>query len=304
MAAREKWLRAARHLPAPLFRWAERKIWSGPFRHLRGLDPEISATVHPDGRWTLEKSGMRPVQSVPLESLGRIGIPVSIVATGPSARDHRWQTGRGIVAVNGAPTFLAGLGIQPDLLVVTDPKFAETGRAHFKKAPGLPLVTTFKAASALAVHAPEELANRPFAIIERVNAWHGVPALSLKKLVALNEASGTPFYFTDGDQNQPKAGWSMAPALGFFSGCNVVFAALQVVVGLGAREIEIIGMDLSGHGRVYQEGSAPQPSLLEAQYEEFILPSFAVMHRALEGSDIRIRNLSPVCPLPREFFQP
>ena len=97
-------------------------------------------------------------------------------------------------------------------------------------------------------------------------------------------------------------GWSRRPELGFFSGCTVVFAALQVVVGLGARDIEIIGMDLSNQGHAYQEGEGTLPSTLTLDYADRILPSFELMHEALRNTGVVVRNLSPVCPLPRRLF--
>lgn len=308
LVVRSKCLKAVARLPAPVRRWAERKVWSGPFLHMRSPTPEITVEIGLDGHWIFKRNAVSQAESLPLERLvGRIDRPVSVIATGPTARNHGWESirqgGRFVVAVNGAATFLKSLGIVPDLLVVTDPMFALSGADHFRNAPGIPLVTTWRAASTLVMEAPAELCKRPFSIIERVNAWYGVPAVSLGELYAINRDSGSPFHFPEDQKLQLKVGWSNSPQQGFFSGCNVVLAALQVVVGLGATHIEIVGMDLSDQGRIYEEGLNPQPSLLQAQYEKFIRPSFEVMHRALKGSGVNIRNVSPVCPLPQELFQ-
>ena len=61
-------------------------------------------------------------------------------------------------------------------------------------------------------------------------------------------------------------------------------------------------MDLTSSGRAYDEAANARASLLEKQYEDFILPTFRMMNRALRGTDVRIRNLSPVCRLPAEIF--
>ena len=82
----------------------------------------------------------------------------------------------------------------------------------------------------------------------------------------------------------------------------MTFVALQIAVRLGARDIEIVGMDLSSAPRVYSEGGKALPNSLESHYRPVILPSFQAMHRALAGSGITVRNLSPVCPLPAELF--
>lgn len=304
--ARVKWLNAIRGLPGPVSRWAERRVWRGPMKHMRSIPPGIHVEIDSHGSWSYKKLGNRLATGIPLDQLiGRIDRPVTIVATGPSAIGYPWdavrQGERLLVAVNGAPTFLEKMGIMPELLVVTDQNFSASGLEHFQNAQGVPLVTTCKAAAVLAADSPAELCNRAFSIIERVNGWYGVPAVSLVRLYEINAASGSPFHFPDQDL-QFKVGWSDTPENGFFSACNVVFAALQVVVGLGATDIEIVGMDLSDQGRVYDEGSNPRPSGLLAQYQQYILPSFEVMHRALTGSGVKIRNLSPVCPLPAELF--
>jgi Kdo-III transferase WaaZ len=270
---------------------------------MRNQPPDFSAEMAANGSWSLKSQGAPVAASVPLERLiGRIESPVSIIATGPTARDYRQQAGRFVVAVNGAPALLAELGIRPDLLVVTDPRVPRAGSQHFQKAEGVPLVTTFNVATVLAMQAPAELTSREFSIIERINGWYGIPAVSQRRLDVLNQDAGLPFHFHPGEKLKHKVGWSDVPQLGFFSGCTVVFAALQVLVRLGAKDIEIVGMDLSGAGRAYHEGDNPQPSALVEQYQEFILPSFEVMHLALKDSGVKVRNISPVCPLPKEFF--
>ena len=82
----------------------------------------------------------------------------------------------------------------------------------------------------------------------------------------------------------------------------MVHSAVQGAVGLGATDIEIIGMDLSNMGRAYAEGRSERPSNLVSQYEQYILPTFQEMQRALLGRGVAVRNLSPVCPLPAQLF--
>ncbi|MBK1882505.1 hypothetical protein JIN85_08765 [Luteolibacter pohnpeiensis] len=302
VSMRQRWVDRTASLPCPIARWVEHRLFPFRLRHMRPLAYGVSAEIDDQNIWQLQVGEKTVATSVPLaQLLGTPIQPATIVATGPSAKSHEWQSGRMMVAVNGAPTFLKDRGIRPDLLVVTDPQFTKCCFEHFKNAPGVPLITTFRAASMLAKNAPEELANRPFTIIERVNSWYGIPALPLEDLLILNRNAGSPFHFPECTKTQLKVGWSENPELGFFSGCNVVFAALQVMIGLGARDLEIVGMDLCGSSRVYQECN-PQPSLLKEQYDRYILPSFAIMSEALKSTDIRVRNASPVCPLPTEFF--
>ena len=244
---------------------------------------------------------------MPLEELvGNIEKPVTIVASGPSAEDHDWNRLRSgerfLIAVAGASTFLKSLEIRPDLFVVSDSRLASRAIQHFENAAGIPMVTVLRGASIHAAESPAELQTRRFSLIERINSWYGLPSLPDSLLLDLNKRSGSPFRFASEEFPDDRCGWSSAPELGFFSATTVTFVALQIAVRLGAQDIEIVGMDLSSAPRVYDEGGKPLPNSLEAHLEPVILPSFQAMKQALDGSGVAVRNLSPVCPLPRELF--
>lgn len=299
--------RAAFLLPPPLQKPALRIVWDSKFRHMRFLPKDISLRPGKNHCWTILRNNVEIARSRPLCDLVKLNdLPVSIVATGPSALDYPWdnlrKNKRFLIAVNGAPTMLKQLGIAADLMVVTDREFALTGAHHFDAGRKIPLVIEFLAGAALASQAPDLLNERPFAIIERVNMWHGIPSLKHEAFDQLNPPSDRPFVFPSNPDPRCLAGWSHRPDLGFFPGRTVVFAALQVAIGLGATDVEIIGMDLSGSGRSYTEGPAARPTQLQEHYQESILPSFRVMCDALAGTGIKVTNLSPVCPLPPDLF--
>jgi Kdo-III transferase WaaZ len=290
--------------PRPVARLIERRLTP---RHMRDLAAKISFQPTPDGGWRMRDGRKTVLTTRPLDKLvGMLDRPVTIVASGPSARDYPWEDVRGgerfIIAVNGAPSFLKEIGVMPDLLVAVDNRFAKTAAAHFTHAPGVPLVTILRSASIMATHSREQLAGRPITILERINSWYGLPQLDHDRLLELNQDSNEPFRFPSVPEKRYRVGWSHFPEFGFFSASTVVFVALQVAVRLGAKEIEIVGMDLSEGGRVYDEGDNPRPSGLVGHYEKSILPSFKLMHEALKGTGVRIRNRSPICPLPDDLF--
>lgn len=293
-----------RFLPDPMARLIERGMMP---RHMRSLVPQTSFRRTENNGWTVRHGTKSIAQSLPLTQLvGTINRPVTIVATGPTAKEHDWEKLRGgerfVIAVAGAPTLLNGVGIRPDLLVVSDSRFARRGIQHFKNAVGVPLVTVMRAASIHATESPEELLSRPFSLIEQVNSWYGLPRIPMETLRRLNEASGSPFCFSEKPDPDYRRGWSHHPELGFFTATTVTYVALQIAVGLGARDVEIIGMDLSSAPRAYDEGDKPLPNSLDGHYEPVILPAFETMHRALAGTGVAIKNLSPVCPLPHRLF--
>lgn len=293
-------------LPHPVARIIEKQITP---RHMRAIAPRVFFHRNADKGWTLRRGKAELACSDPLTDLvGRLDRPVSIVATGPSAKEYPWarirRESRFVIAVNGAPTVLKEFGIRPDLLVVVDNRFARSGTCHFENAPGVPLVTIFRAASILATESPGLLGGRRFSLLEKINSWYALPQVTQEQIAELNRRSGAPLHFPAFPDPTYRIGWSDIPELGFFSASTVAFAALQVAVRLGATDIEIIGMDLSGAGRAYDEGPTPRPSSLQAQYLNSILPSFELMHQALAGSGVAIRNLSPTCPLPSCLFAP
>jgi hypothetical protein len=290
-----------------LSRLASRLIWPRRLKHMRYLPPGITLRHLADGRWTMLANGTPLAESAKLSQLISPPVmPVSIVATGPSALDYPWDSVRNgqrfLIAVNGAPTMLRDLGIRPDLLVVTDREFALTGARHIAAAPNVPLAIEFLAAAALASTEQQLLTGRPFAILERVNMWYALSAIDDAVLRVLNEESGAPFVFPREMDPACRIGWSHRPELGVFSGRTVVFGALQIAIGLGATDLEIIGMDLSGAGRAYSEGLGKRPTQLQEHYQSFILPSFRVMRHALADRKVTVTNRSRVCPLPLEIF--
>jgi KDO transferase-3 len=300
------WSRWIADFPNGLQKLASQLIWPRRLKHMRYLPLEITLDAK-NGLWTLLKNSNPLAKSKALrELIPPIASSASIIATGPSALEYSWgnlgNCRRFLIAVNGAPTMLKNFGVVPDLLVVTDREFARTGFQHLEVAPGVPLAIEFLAAAALASVAPQLLTERPFAIIERVNMWHALPMLDDATIKDLNEASGKPFSFPERKDTKCRVGWSHRPDLGIFSGRTVVFGALQIAIGLGATDVEIIGMDLNGAGRAYDEGNKQRPTQLQQHYQEFIVPSFQVMSRVLAGSNVRVRNISPVCPLPAHLF--
>ncbi len=303
-------IRAAHRVSGLVGKWTAKIVFNSASSHMRYIPPDLSMAVAGPGSWELSMNGSRITRTRPLLDLvDSIDRPVSIIASGPSALDYPWDRLRDgrrfVIAVNGSPTLLAESGIVPDLMVVIDDKFCLTGAAHFAAAAGVPLVIETIAGATWAALAPDDVKARDVTLLERVNSWHAIPMLTLPELARMNEQSGSPWSLPEKMDVKSRVGWSARPEWGFFSGRTVTFAALQVAVRLGARDIEIIGMDLEGTGRAYAEDAAQvRPSYLTIHYTDYILPSFEIMSRALAGTGVHVRNLSPVCPLPRHLFAP
>ena len=304
---RARLLELAQSLPRKVRKQANFAIWSGTVRHMRGLDLAYSFERCEWGLAAMRHRGVPVVTAVPAaEVIPRITRPVTVVAAGPSILTYDWESlrksGRLVVAVSGGATFLRERGIIPDLLVLSDPRFCETGGFHIRDAAGIPLVLEYRCAAAMHAFFPDTFRNRRVAMIERVNRWYGVPALPQPQLDRLNDAAGKPFHFYHPQANPNIVGWSDQLNCGFFPSGTVVFVALQLLVDLGANDIEIVGMDLGGSNRSSYANA--QPNRLRQQYASAILPSFQLMADVLAPRPLRIANLSPTCPLPAEIFHP
>ncbi|HVJ46842.1 MAG TPA: hypothetical protein VM511_10680 [Luteolibacter sp.] len=294
----EKW-------PKFLAKPVSKLVWSGGYQHLKKFDHDYTFSREGTDLVSMSRNGEEVKRFERLGDLiGPMDRPVSLVTLGPSAKEHDWEavkaSGRMIVAVSGGGTFLKERGITPDLLVVSDPDFSKAAGYHVVNVPGVPLVIEYRAAAALHRHFPEALEGRRIAVIERVNKWYGLPAFDRDGLDKVNAASGSPFHISDVPDKLLRAGWSDRPEWGFFPSATVAIMALQVIIALGAKDIEIIGMDLGGGNSLYSDVGK---SRLAEEYQAVILPSFLEMGEALSGKGTDIRNLSPTCPLPPSVFK-
>ena len=304
---KQRLLYACSRLPPNIRKPVQKILWPPPLMHMRYVPPSVVLRPVEGGIWNLQQREDQFTQFVsrPLAELRKFTTqPVIVIATGPSANDCDWSEladGRRLIwAVNGAPTLLAKHDLKCDYLVVTDHRFARDGAEHIVLAAerGAVLCFSYEAAAGFAATRPDVLSKTPFYVFEKATAWYGLPLLSGAELKTLNEKSGCPFYLRD--DSKPGVGWSHDPELGVFAGRTVAFAALQLIVWSGARDIEVMGLDLGSNGRAYDE-AAPVVSHLERDYQDYIRPAFECMAAALSGRGIRIINHSPISPLQRDL---
>jgi len=89
-------------------------------------------------------------------------------------------------------------------------------------------------------------------------------------------------------------GYSFDPSLGVFDADTVAYAALQILVAGGVKDIYFHGLDLgfSSGRRFYDEGARPETSRLIRNFPRMIEPSFAQAAALLKARGIRLSNLS------------
>lgn len=100
-------------------------------------------------------------------------------------------------------------------------------------------------------------------------------------------------------------GYSFDASLGVFDADTVAYAALQVLVSGGARQVYVHGLDLTvQHGlRFYDEGAQPQSSRLARKFANLIEPSFRFAAAQWRARGVSVFNLSPVSALSADIIE-
>lgn len=100
-------------------------------------------------------------------------------------------------------------------------------------------------------------------------------------------------------------GYSFDASLGVFDADTVAYAALQVLVSGGAREVYVHGLDLTVKGglRFYDEGPRPQTSRLTRNFPRLIEPSFRFASELWRARGVSVFNLSPVSALSADIIE-
>ncbi|MCD0500988.1 MULTISPECIES: hypothetical protein [Achromobacter] len=100
-------------------------------------------------------------------------------------------------------------------------------------------------------------------------------------------------------------GYSFDASLGVFDADTVAYAALQVLMSGGARQVYVHGLDLTvANGlRFYDEGDRPQSSRLARKFTHLIEPSFRFAAQQWRARGVSVFNLSPVSALSADIIE-
>lgn len=100
-------------------------------------------------------------------------------------------------------------------------------------------------------------------------------------------------------------GYSFDASLGVFDADTVAYAALQVLMSSGARQVYVHGLDLTvQHGlRFYDEGATPQTSRLARKFAHLIEPSFRFAAAQWRARGVSVFNLSPISALSADIIE-
>ncbi|KRC83014.1 hypothetical protein ASE30_23775 [Achromobacter sp. Root83] len=100
-------------------------------------------------------------------------------------------------------------------------------------------------------------------------------------------------------------GYSFDVSLGVFDADTVAYAALQVLVSSGARQVYVHGLDLTVQSglRFYDEGGRPQTSRLTRNFSRLIEPSFRFASSHWRERGVSVFNLSPISALSPDILE-
>jgi hypothetical protein len=248
--------------------------------------------------FTIRWEGRGELRAKSLRELRRRGDFASVLASGPSVRSLRRLRrlfDEPVCCVNGSVELANAVGRRADYYLVSDYRFILDKPDLFRLGTRVSDAVVLGPMSAFAamLAAPDSLEGvelflredlcRPFKR-SRPTTRH----LAKDPHVIANASGDLVF--------------SLDPCRGTGGAGTVVFDALQVLYGIGHREIFMFGVDLSDGPRFYRE-SAPAPSELPQAYERRIEPAFELVAEFLRRTGRRLVNGSPDSRLPASIIQ-
>lgn len=206
------------------------------------------------------------------------------------------------IAVNGAVDPLSRQQIRPDAYAVTDPDFAfgrfELLRMGIESSPVSFL--SFAVLSEIVRKDRGLLRGRTIYLTDLINHYWARAKLADSEFRRRYEADPRVRWHATREAGDA-VGFSLDPELGLFCGRTIGFRAVQIARYLGCRTIVLTGLDLKAPPsapRIYDEEGRPRPTRLDADYEQYIRPSFEVAAALASEEGWKLINASPGSRLP------
>lgn len=221
-----------------------------------------------------------------------------LVGSGPSMREQNLEkmTEGQVVLLNGALSLIDSHGIRPDAVVIVDYRFVRD-RGHWLEniPPATPCFFTPAVIRAVCDRNPEFFADKPWYVLENALRPYARPRQSWHQL-----GSG----FVLDDPKSPQAAFSLDLTRGFVDARTVMYAACQLAVYAGAREINLVGFDIGNaqQPRFNETARTRLKSRLDQAYPRRILPAMRLFARICREHGIGCWNHSPVSLLPAEII--
>lgn len=288
-------------------RGVRRRVWQRLYPkhywHMRHYDRRF-ALVWRDGRASVSWCGkqvavsIRPDECIPTSS------SLAIVGSGPtlSRTPSRAWHNRDIACVNGSILWAHERNLRPRFYVVTDAGFARRQLGVIRAALDTAdiICLTIRCLFEALRQSPDLFAGKRLLILDHINQPFG------RNLYTHAELAARPRVLIDPDryyENRSIIGVSGDLQLGVFTGGTVVLAAAQIGIAAGYRDIHFLGLDMkqSGPGTRFYDERKPEPSYIDRNFDDLILPSFAVLRHYCDAQGIDLCNWSTDSAIPRSL---
>jgi len=242
------------------------------------------------------------VNGLPLNVRGQA--ECHLIASGPSIKtiDYGQIDMRNTMGVNGAIALQDQYDVRFSYYCIVDTGFVRNRPDLVERVIAEPL--TLFATPIVIWHIaqqfhPEHMRCRIF-LLDDMQFPAGQRAIDTSELrAAYGEASLALI-----DSSRP-LGFSLDIRHGVFDGRTVAYAGLQILASLGFGSIALHGVDLTNASRTprfYESGADMQPCYLDANFRDFIEPSFRAASRLLAGRGVKVLNLSMQSALSADIF--
>lgn len=232
-----------------------------------------------------------------IDTLPRLGHTVSILASGPSVSRIR-NLGRlfdqPVACVNGSVSLAHELGRRVAYFIVSDHRFILEQPDLFRHGTALAdaVVLTPMTAFTAMLLTPDALAADALYIHDDLRRPFKRPRQRRAELLRDPQVIA---------HQSRDVCFSLDPRRGTWPSGTVVYDAIQLLFGIGYRELFMFGVDLSDEPRFYQEGAA-SPTQLTADFAPAILPAFELVHEYLRRTGCTLVNASLESRLPHEVI--
>jgi hypothetical protein len=235
--------------------------------------------------FTIRWRGHGEVRARNLRTLSMPGRFASVLASGPSVRALRRPErifDHPVCCVNGSASLAADLGRQVDCCVVSDYRFILEKPDLFRVVTRVARAVVLNPMSIFTamLTVPDALEEASLFMREDLRR----PFKRLQPTAA--ELADDPGLITNATGD---LAFALDPSLGTFPAGTVVFDALQILFGIGCREVFMFGVDLTDGPRFYRE-SRPAKSELAQAYERRIEPAFALVAEYLRRTGRSLVN--------------
>ena len=283
-------------------KWLYRKTLPDKLSHLKKLHPDFKINrlggledSYYEIFWKKKRIGI----TNPLSNLSK---PQSdrcfIIATGPSLNevDFCKLSSETLFGVKGAVA-KCDKNIFMQYHIVSDASFVPQRLPFIEKMihSGADCLFSFVALNHICECNPELLNADNVFLLPEINHHYDSPKKNAEEFDQWAESQPELVLHDTVKHSKGRVGFSKNINLGVFTAQTVVFEAVQIVVYLGFKKINILGMDLTfsqNASRFYEHKNDVVKSRINKDFEPYIVPSFEVARNVAKQEGFEIFNLS------------